>query len=83
MMFFMRAALSLLIMGVITGCSYVPKPAFLHHRDVDYLHAKSIKPLRIPEGVSSDAFHSAYPVSEYGYESQPKRVSILPPGIKS
>jgi len=72
-----------LLFGLVAGCSYVSKPAFLQHRDTDYLSAQSTKPLVIPPGLNSDAFHSAYPVSEHAYAGQPKQVSIVPPGIKS
>lgn len=72
-----------LLLGLVVGCSYVPRPTFLQHRDTDYLSAKSAKPLVIPPGVSSEAIHSEYPVSEHAYEGQPKEVSIVPPGIKS
>ena len=78
-----RAFLITLSLGVLSGCSYVSKPAFLQHRDTDYLSAKTSKPLVIPAGISSNAIHSEYPVSEHAYGGQSKKVSILPPGIKS
>lgn len=77
-----KLLLGVMLTMFMAGCSYIPKPNFLHHRDTDYLSAKSSKPLIIPPGISSNAIHTAYPVSEHAYEGQPKQVSILPPGIE-
>lgn len=78
-----RACAIVLFLSILSGCGYVKKPSFLQHRDTDYLAATPAKPLVIPPGISSDAIHSEYPVSEHAYEGQPKTVSIIPPGINA
>lgn len=77
------ASFTMLSLVLLSGCSYISKPSYLQHRDTDYLTAKTEKPLLIPTGLSSNAIHSEYPVSEHAYEGQSKTVSLLPPGIKS
>lgn len=83
MKLYTRAFLIAFFLVILSGCSYVSKPKFLQHRDTEYLTAKTTKPLIIPPGISSEAIHSEYPVSEHAYEGQPKTVNIVPPGIKS
>ena len=78
----MRLFLSLILV-ILTGCSYISKPSFIQYRDKHYLTAQSIPPLRIPPGISSDAFQNRYPVSDRYYPQSAKDVSIEPPGLSN
>ena len=65
----------------VIGCASTP--SVIQNRDKSYLEAKSIPPLRIPPGISSDSFHAAYPVSDRAYPNSAKKVSFVPPGLSS
>ncbi len=65
----------------LTGCSYITKTTGLQSQDNQYLKAKSIAPLRIPPGISSDSFENKYPVSDRQYPEAAKSVSLIPPGL--
>jgi len=75
--------LSLLIPSVLAGCSFFSKSTFTQNRDKSYLAAKSIPPLKVPPGVATSAFHSAYPVSDKQYPVSVEDVSVIPPGLNS
>jgi len=75
--------LSLVVPGVLMGCSYFSKSAFTQNRDKSYLAAKSIPPLKVPPGIATSAFHSAYPVSDKQYPVSVEDVSVAPPGLNS
>jgi uncharacterized lipoprotein len=66
---------------VPTGCAYFKKNSPIQNRDKLYLSAKSTPPLRIPPGLSSDAFESSYPVSDREYSKTAQDVKIIPPGL--
>ncbi len=66
---------------LLSSCAYVNKQSILSNRDRQYLSAKSIPPLRMPPGISSDAIQNQYPVSDQYYPESAKRVSIVPPGL--
>lgn len=70
-----------LLAFALTGCSYLSKGSFSQNKDKSYLYAKSIPPLKIPPGLSSQAFHNAYPVSDKQYPLSTEDVSIVPPGL--
>lgn len=72
----------ILLCVTLTGCSYVSSAAnkFNAH-DQDYLHAKSIPPLRIPPGIASSAFQNLYPIPDRSYPASAERVSEVPPGL--
>lgn len=67
---------------VLTGCSYLSKSSISQNKDKTYLSAQSIPPLKIPPGIASSAFQSAYPVSDRQYSRAEEDVSVLPPGLK-
>ncbi|OGT42455.1 MAG: hypothetical protein A3F42_00535 [Gammaproteobacteria bacterium RIFCSPHIGHO2_12_FULL_37_34] len=67
----------------LSACSSLQKSAAFTGRTNQYLTAKNIPPLKIPPGLSSDAFHSYYPISEKNYPNASKIVSIVPPGLYS
>lgn len=69
------------LMVVLTGCSYISKASFSQNKDKSYLAARSIPPLKIPPGLSSDKFHNVYPLSGRAYPYASEDVSILPPGL--
>jgi uncharacterized lipoprotein len=77
-----RFFLLLSLVLFMSGCG-LSRPSFIANRDTDYLRAKSIPPLRIPPGVSSNAFESYYPVSTREYPESAKNVSIVPPGLNN
>lgn len=64
----------------LIGCSMVSTPSF-KNRDKAYLNARSISPLRIPPGISSSSFDTAYPVSGRQYPQSLEDVSLEPPGL--
>ncbi|TAK74175.1 MAG: hypothetical protein EPO11_07245 [Gammaproteobacteria bacterium] len=67
----------------LAGCSYFSKPAFLQTQDKRYLTASSSSPLKIPPGLSSDAFDTYYPVPNRYYPDNTKQISVVPPGLNS
>lgn len=69
------------LMIALSGCAYFTKTSHIQNRDKLYLKAKSTPPLRIPPGLSSDAFHSTYPVSDREYSKAAEDVKIIPPGL--
>lgn len=73
----------LMLVIVTTGCSYIHRPKFVQGRDVAYLQAHSVPPMRVPPGIASSAFHNAYPVSDKYTDSAQKLVDITPPGLYS
>jgi uncharacterized lipoprotein len=75
-----RVSIVLLLMAA-TSCSYIAKSSMAQNRDKSYLAARSIPPLKIPPGIGSSSFHSAYPVSDRQYPIAAEDVSIIPPGL--
>ena len=71
----------LLFSLTLVGCSYISTPSFMQMRDRHYLEARSIQPIRIPPGMSSDAFQNYYPVSDRAYPQSNKDISLVPPGL--
>jgi len=76
-----RLFVLLLLPIFLIGCSSIPKPSFIQYRDKHYLSARSIPPLKIPPGISSDAFQNRYPIPDRNYPESAKTVSIEPPGL--
>lgn len=74
---------SLLLPAALMSCSYITPPKVIQSRDDHYLTARSVPPLKVPPGISSDAFHNSYPVSDHVYPEASKRVNIVPPGLNS
>lgn len=66
---------------LLTSCSHIPANNVIIHRDQQYLTARSIPPMRVPPGLSSDKFQNAYPVSDKTYPENQENVSIVPPGL--
>lgn len=72
----------LLLSMILLGCSHLSNQSLpFKDRDKAYLSAKSIPPLKIPPGISSDAFHAQYPVSDANYPGSAKQVDLTPPGL--
>jgi uncharacterized lipoprotein len=65
----------------IAGCAYFNPDSHSHAQDSNYLTARSIPPLRIPPGVSSNAFHNEYPVSDGSFSLTNAKISNVPPGL--
>lgn len=74
--------LILLLPFAFTGCGYIKKQSKIQNRDQHYLTARSVAPLKMPPGISSDAFHTSYPVSDRPFPEAAKQVSIVPPGLQ-
>jgi outer membrane protein assembly factor BamC len=75
-------ALSLVMTGVLTSCSYIyGDKGVIQNRSTDYLKARSIPPLQIPPGLSSSSIHEAYPVSNRDYPYATQEISLVPPGL--
>lgn len=68
--------------ALITSCSYMHSTTKITRRDNHYQQAKSIAPMRIPNGVDSTAFSNKYPVSNKKFSAAQMDVDTLPPGIK-
>ena len=71
----------LIMLFLLSGCSYLNKSKFIQDRDTDYLKARSTAPLLIPPGLSSSTIESHYPVSEKQFPSAAKKVDLKPPGL--
>lgn len=80
----MMRFLSLCMLCVFTAaCSYMPASTKVQNRNKAYLNARSVPPLRIPPGASSQAFHNHYPVSDRVYPPQSETPDLLPPGLNA
>lgn len=71
----------ILLSFAMLGCKHIKKPSFIQNRDTHYLTAKSVPPMRIPPGLSSDQFENYYPIADRNYPPQNKSVSITPPDL--
>ncbi len=74
-----RLLVFILISTTISGCGYLKKTGNVQDRDTHYLTARSVPPLKIPPNMTSDAFHTTYPVSDSRGAVKP--VDIVPPGL--
>ncbi len=75
-----------LICAAISGCSTTANSSIssvIQNRDKSYLTAKTIPPLRIPPGISSDTLQNMYPIADKNYPEESKKVSLVPPGLNS
>lgn len=71
------------LMVLLTGCAYFQgENRFIQNRETDYLKARSIQPLKIPPGLSSDTIEARYPVSEKNYPENAKKPSLVPPDLQ-
>lgn len=69
---------------ILNSCSAIyDSNNVIANRDVDYLSAKSIPPLRIPPGMSSSTIQANYPVPTRNYSETTKTVSLVPPELNS
>lgn len=66
---------------MLMSCAHMWKPTFIQNRNKEYLTATSIPPLKIPPGISSDAFKNYYPVPYRNYPRSALNVSTSPPGL--
>ena len=76
-----QRAMVLIFFMLLMSCSSLSKSQIVQIKSKPYLYAKSIPPLKIPPGISSDAFHNQYPVSDHDYPESAKAVSAVPPGL--
>lgn len=66
----------------IAACSHIyGERGYLKDRDYDYLKARSIPPMRVPPGLSSEKISPNYPVPERSYPPQAARIDLSPPGL--
>lgn len=65
---------------ILVSCTHY-RPPFIQNRHKEYLTATSIPPLKIPPGISSDAFKTYYPVPYRSYPPSTYTVNTLPPGL--
>lgn len=75
-----------LLLGVLalSGCQHMrhTKEEYLRNRSQDYLHSRTIAPVRVPEGLSPIRESVAYPLpSDLPPIGSLKPVSLLPPGF--
>ncbi|OGT58024.1 MAG: hypothetical protein A3F14_03685 [Gammaproteobacteria bacterium RIFCSPHIGHO2_12_FULL_43_28] len=82
-MAFVRYCLIISCAAFLASCSYLGKIPGVGGREKEYLAARSVPPIQIPPGLTSDAFQTAYPVSYRQYPESAKNVSIVPPGLAS
>lgn len=81
-MYLIKIIFSFFLVWMLSSCAYIyGDTGFVKNRDTDYLSAKSIPPLKIPPGLSSDLIEAHYPVSERQYPANTKKPSIMPPGL--
>ena len=70
------------LLASLVSCSYMGMPAVKYQkRELHYLEAKSIPPLKFPPRTSSARIASDYPVAEKNHPQSAKTVSIVPPGL--
>lgn len=83
----MRQLSIVLLILTLTSCSFYTKikeaPRAITNRDKHYLEAKTIPPLRLPPGLTSDQFESDYPVSDRPYPEAAKQVDVTPPDFET
>lgn len=65
----------------LTGCAWITSTAFPKDKEKPQLHARSVPPLKIPPGLSSDQFHAKYPIADTQYALNSADASVLPPGL--
>lgn len=75
-------AIILLLLIMLTGCTYLAGHSPFQNRDKSYLQAKSIPPMQIPPDLSSRDFSTYYPVSDKNYAHSVKDISVIPPGLQ-
>lgn len=67
---------------LLTNCTYIyGDKGIIKNRDTDYLKARSVPPLKIPPGLSSDLINAHYPVSYRDYPESSKKPSLIPPDL--
>jgi uncharacterized lipoprotein len=65
----------------LTSCTYIyGDQGVIPDRDTDYLKAKSVPPLKIPPGFSSDTIQAYYPIPERTTENLQKP-NLIPPEL--
>ena len=76
-----RFLLLLVVTQLIVSCSYIGMPSFIKNRDRQYLNAKSIPPVKIPPGTSTQQIHNEYPLPDRHYPQNIQEISQVPPGL--
>lgn len=74
-----KQLIALIFTSLVVGCT--SNTTLIPNHDTDYLHAKSVPPLKIPPGLSSSTFQDHYPVPERNYPVSAQKVSLVPPGL--
>lgn len=78
---YFKNILIILFALVLSSCSRIyGDRGLIPNRDTDYLRARSVAPLKIPPGFTSEAIQNEYPVSEKTYPGNPKP-DLIPPGL--
>lgn len=74
---------TLLCLTFLASCSYFSGKGqnMIQNKDVRYLTVNSTPPLKIPPGLQSDAFKTAYPIPERHYPEAKRDVDLTPPGL--
>lgn len=73
---------AILSLFAVTGCSHVyGDKGVIHNRDMEYLKAQSIPPMKIPPGLSSSTIQAHYPVSDKDYPGSNQPVDLVPPEL--
>jgi uncharacterized lipoprotein len=65
----------------LSSCSYISRSSVFNTNNKNYLAAKSIPPLRIPPGLSSDKIETTYAVSNRTYPKEYLDIDLTPPGL--
>ena len=72
---------SLLVLN-ITACSHIyGEQGLLKNRQYEYMKARSIPPMRVPPGYSSEQIQANYPISTESYSLEAARIDLSPPGL--
>ncbi len=73
--------LIIFLVAFLSSCARIyGERGLIPNRDTDYLRARSIAPLKIPPGYSSNTIRTEYPISEGSYPGNIKP-DLIPPGL--
>lgn len=75
MMHKIQSLLLILVGGLLFGCTGI-----FHQRDMDYLNAKNVPSLKMPQGLHS-AREDYYPIPPKNFPEQTKNISLVPPEL--
>jgi len=72
---------ALLFPIVLASCSYLTPSSVIQNRSKQYLSATNNRPMTLTPGMSSQPFHSYYPIPYRQYPEASKQVDLTPPGL--